>query len=156
MSVAQQLTSLKASLPASVTLVAVSKTHPAETIREAYEAGQRIFGENRVQEMQAKQAQLPSDIEWHLIGHLQSNKVKDIAPFVSLIHSVDSLKLLQEIDKQALKNNRIIDVLLQVYIASEETKFGMDIQEVSALLQSPDIRKLRQIRICGLMGMATH
>lgn len=136
-------------------LVAVSKTHPVEAIREAYDAGQRIFGENKVQEMCAKQPLLPPDIEWHLIGHLQSNKVKFIAPFVSLIHSVDSLKLLEEINKQATKNNRVIDCLLQVFIAKEETKFGLDQAEVRNLIFQSNISTLTGIRVIGLMGMAT-
>jgi len=136
-------------------LVAVSKTHPISRILEIYHQGQRIFGENRPQEMLEKQAALPADIEWHFIGHLQTNKVKMIAPFVSLIHSVESFRLLQEIDKQALKNNRVIDCLLQFHIAQEETKFGLDEQEAIELLQSPEFGALKNIRICGVMGMAT-
>src|SRR5258706_9352819 len=136
-------------------LVAVSKTHPVEKIKEAYEAGQRIFGENKVQEMCAKQPLLQSDIEWHLIGHLQTNKVKQIAPFVSLIHSVDSLKLLEEINKQGKKINRVISCLLQVYIANEETKFGLDEKELLELIQSDKIASLDFVKIVGLMGMAT-
>jgi PLP dependent protein len=136
-------------------LVAVSKTHPVEKIQEAYHAGQRIFGENKVQELTGKYEALPKDIQWHLIGHLQSNKVKYIAPFVSLIHSVDSLKLLQEIDKQAKKYDRVIDCLLQVHIASEETKFGFSAAEVLELLASGAIASLTSVRIIGLMGMAT-
>ena len=137
-------------------LVAVSKTKPVEDILSLYQVGQRMFGENKVQEMAEKFALLPKDIEWHMIGHLQTNKVKYIAPFVSLIHSVDSLKLLQEINKQALKNNRIIDCLLQIYIASEETKFGLDHQEVYDLIQSAEYEQLKNIRIGGLMGMASN
>ena len=136
-------------------LVAVSKTHPVEKIKEAYDAGQHIFGENKVQEMCAKQPVLPSDIEWHLIGHLQTNKVKQIAPFVSLIHSVDSFKLLEEINKQGKKINRIISCLLQVYIANEETKFGFDERELIELFQSGKIASLDFVKINGLMGMAT-
>lgn len=136
-------------------LVAVSKTHPAERILEMYHQGQRIFGENRPQEMLEKQAALPADIEWHLIGHLQTNKVKSIAPFVSLIHSVDSLRLLQEIDKQALKNHRVIDCLFQFHIAEEETKFGLSEQEAIEILQSPEFSALHNVRICGVMGMAS-
>lgn len=136
-------------------LVAVSKTHPVSRILEVYEQGQRIFGENRPQEMLEKQSALPADIEWHLIGHLQTNKVKSIAPFVSLIHSVDSLRLLQEIDKQALKHNRVIDCLLQFHIAQEETKFGLSESEALEILQSPEFSSLHNIRICGVMGMAT-
>ena len=137
-------------------LVAVSKTKPAEDIQALYNQGQRIFGENKVQEMTAKYEQLPKDIQWHLIGHLQTNKVKYIAPYVSLIHSVDSLKLLQEIDKQAEKNQRTIPCLLQVYIAKEDTKFGLSAEEVHALLNSPEYQALQHIRIHGLMGMATN
>jgi pyridoxal phosphate enzyme (YggS family) len=136
-------------------LVAVSKTHPVEKIKEAYDAGQRIFGENKVQEMCSKQPLLPNDIEWHLIGHLQTNKVKQVAPFVSLIHSVDSFKLLEEINKQGKKNNRVISCLLQVYIASEETKFGLDEKELFELIQSDKIASLDAVKIVGLMGMAT-
>ncbi len=136
-------------------LVAVGKTHPVEMIKEAYDAGQRIFGENKVQEMCAKQPLLPNDIEWHLIGHLQTNKVKLIAPFVSLIHSVDSFKLLEEINKQGKKNNRVISCLLQVYIANEDTKFGLDEKELVELIQSDKIVSLDSVKIIGLMGMAT-
>ncbi len=137
-------------------LVVVSKTQPVARILEIYQkAGQRIFGENRPQEMLEKQAALPADIEWHLIGHLQTNKVKSIAPFVALIHSVDSLRLLQEIDKQALKNNRVINCLLQFHIAQEETKFGLSEQEAIEILQSPEFAVLQNVRICGVMGMAS-
>jgi pyridoxal phosphate enzyme (YggS family) len=142
-------------LPEHVTLIAVSKTKPVSDILEAYNAGQRHFGENKVQEMMDKYPQLPKDIHWHLIGHLQTNKVKYIAPFVSLIHSVDSLKLLKEINKQAEKNNRVIDCLLQFHIATEETKFGLDLEEASDLLDSNDLRNLHNIRIVGVMGMAS-
>ncbi|MBN8673955.1 MAG: YggS family pyridoxal phosphate-dependent enzyme [Chitinophagales bacterium] len=135
----------------AVTLVAVSKTKPVEDILELYELGHRDFGENYVQELADKQAQLPKDIRWHFIGHLQSNKVKYIAPFVHLIHGVDSFKLLQEIGKQAKKQNRIIDCLLQVYIAKEETKFGLDENELAEVLMS----ELVNARVCGLMGMAS-
>ena len=137
-------------------LVVVSKTQPVARILEIYQkAGQRIFGENRPQEMLEKQAALPADIEWHLIGHLQTNKVKSIAPFVALIHSVDSLRLLQEIDKQALKNNRVINCLLQFHIAQEETKFGLSEQEAIEILQSPEFARFQNVRICGVMGMAS-
>jgi hypothetical protein len=136
-------------------LVAVSKTQPHEKIKEAYDAGQRIFGENKVQELVLKHGLLPTDIEWHMIGHLQSNKVKQLVPHVSLIHSVDSFKLLQEIDKQAAKINRTIDCLLQVYIANEETKFGFDESEILALLEGGKIASLKAIKVKGLMGMAT-
>jgi len=141
--------------PQGVKLVAVSKTKPVVAILDIYNSGQKIFGENRVMELVEKQALLPSDIEWHLIGHLQTNKVKYIAPFVQLIHSIDSLKLLKEVNKQALKNNRIIDCLLQMYIADEETKFGLNEQEVIALLASDVYNEMQNIRIVGLMGMAT-
>ncbi|HTN21583.1 MAG TPA: YggS family pyridoxal phosphate-dependent enzyme [Pelobium sp.] len=140
----------------AVKLVAVSKTKPNEDILEAYQAGQRIFGENQVQEMVEKHEALPKDIQWHLVGHLQSNKVKYIAPFVSLIHGVDSLKLLIEINKQALKNNRIIDCLLQIYIADEETKFGLGFDEAIELLEAQEFTELKNIRIVGLMGIATN
>jgi PLP dependent protein len=139
-----------------VTLVAVSKTKPNADIMEAYEAGQRIFGENHVQELVEKYETLPKDIKWHLIGHLQTNKVKYIAPFIHLIESVDSFKLLQEINKQALKNNRIIDCLLQVYIADEETKFGLGYDELIELLRSDEFKELKNVRIRGLMGIATN
>ncbi len=141
-----------------LTLVAVSKTKPFEDIKELYALGQRDFGENYVQELTEKQAVLPSDIHWHFIGHLQSNKVKYIAPFVHLIHTVDSFKLLQEINKQALKNARIIGVLLQVFIADEETKFGLDEKELADLSDNYLAQKeqLKNVRICGLMGMATN
>lgn len=155
MSIASNIQQLKSGIPAHVTLVAVSKTKPVEAIREAYDAGQRVFGENKVQEMADKYEQLPKDIEWHLIGHLQTNKVKYIAPFVHLIHSIDSVKLLQEINKQAKKNDRVIDCLLQVHIAKEETKFGMDFEEVNALLGSEELRSFENVSIRGLMGMAT-
>ena len=157
MSIADNLLKYKNELePQGVKLVAVSKNHPAEAIMEAYQAGQRIFGENLVQEMVDKQTQLPQDIEWHLIGHLQSNKVKYIAPFIKLIESVDSLKLLKEIDKQAAKNKRIIDCLLQVYIADEDTKFGLGFDEIIELLRSEEFALLKNIRIVGLMGIATN
>ncbi|MDZ4716325.1 MAG: YggS family pyridoxal phosphate-dependent enzyme [Cytophagales bacterium] len=136
-------------------LVAVSKNHPVERLREAYACGQKIFGENRVQELIDKKPQLPDDVAWHLIGHLQRNKVKQIAPFVSLIHSVDSMRLLEEIDKQGQKCDRVIPCLLQVHIAREETKFGLDVEETMQLVRSPEIAKMKNIRIEGLMGMAT-
>jgi pyridoxal phosphate enzyme (YggS family) len=138
-----------------VQLVAVSKTKPVSAIKEAYTAGQRAFGENKVQEMAEKYEQLPKDIQWHLIGHLQTNKVKYIAPFVHLIHAVDSLKLLQEIDKQAKKYNRVIPCLLQFHIADEETKFGLDFNEAEELLQSREFIEMQNVQIVGLMGMAT-
>ncbi|MEO6523494.1 MAG: YggS family pyridoxal phosphate-dependent enzyme [Mucilaginibacter sp.] len=157
MSIADNIKELNKELkPTKAKLVAVSKTKPAEAVQEAYDAGQRIFGENQVQELVEKYEALPKDIQWHLIGHLQTNKVKYIAPFISLIESVDSLKLLQEINKQALKNNRVIDCLLQVYIADEETKFGLSYDELIELLRSPEYTELKNIRITGLMGIATN
>lgn len=155
MSIQSNLHDIKSTLPENVTLVAVSKTKPVSDLMEAYNAGQRIFGENKIQEMVEKWEVMPKDIQWHMIGHVQTNKVKFMAPFVSLIHGVDSLKLLQEINKQALKNNRIIDCLLQMHIAEEETKFGLDEEELSALLNSNEFQGMKNIRILGLMGMAT-
>ena len=157
MSIQNNLRSIQASLPEKVTLVAVSKTKPVSDLMEAYEAGQRIFGENKIQEMTEKWEAMPKDIQWHMIGHVQTNKVKYMAPYVNLIHGVDSLKLLQEINKQARKNNRIIDCLLQVYIAEEETKFGLDEKEVNEILEyvQNDNNEMNHIRIVGLMGMAT-
>ena len=140
----------------NVLLLAVSKTKPVEDVQEAYDAGQRLFGENNVQELVEKCEKLPKDIEWHLIGHLQTNKVKYIAPFISMIESVDSLKLLQEINKHALKNNRVIDCLLQIYIADEETKYGLSFDEAIGLLRSEEFSELKNIRIRGLMGIATY
>jgi pyridoxal phosphate enzyme (YggS family) len=157
MSIADNIKTLKKETgPINVTLIAVSKTKPAEEVQEAYEAGQRLFGENIVQELVEKHAHLPGDIAWHLIGHLQSNKVKYIAPFVSMIQSVDSLKLLEEINKHAEKNNRVIDCLLQVHIADEETKFGLGFDEVIDLLRSEELPSLKNIRIRGLMGIGTN
>ena len=155
MSIQTNLLNIKATLPKQVTLVAVSKTKPVSDLMEAYEAGQRIFGENKIQEMTEKWEQMPKDIQWHMIGHVQTNKVKFMAPFVSLIHGVDSLKLLQEINKQAKKNNRTIDCLLQIYIAEEETKFGLDEEELTSLLSSNEFQELKNIQIVGLMAMAT-
>ena len=157
MSIEQNLLAIKATLPEQVTLVAVSKTKPISDLMEAYEAGQRIFGENKIQEMAEKWEAMPKDIQWHMIGHVQTNKVKFMAPFVSLIHGVDSLKLLEEINKQALKNNRIIDCLLQVYIAEEESKFGLDEDELNGVIQiiTQNSEVYKNIRIVGLMGMAT-
>ncbi|RWW98863.1 YggS family pyridoxal phosphate-dependent enzyme [Flavobacterium cerinum] len=155
MSIKNNLLEIKSSLPEHVTLVAVSKTKPVPDLMEAYEAGQRIFGENKIQEMADKYEQLPKDIEWHMIGHVQTNKVKYMAPFVSLVHGVDSMKLLAEINKQAAKNNRVIDCLLQVHIAEEETKFGMDQKELTAVITSDDFQQMKNIRVTGLMGMAT-
>lgn len=155
MSIARNIKELTAFLPANVKLVAISKFHPVEALQEAYNAGQRIFGESRAQELTGKQKMLPDDIEWHFIGPLQSNKVKDISPFISLIHSIDSLKLLQEVDKQAAKQNRIIRVLLEIHVAKEETKHGFSPEECKTLLANPIIPSLSHIRICGIMGMAT-
>ena len=147
---------IKKTLPPTVTLVAVSKTKPVEDILSIYHCGQKVFGENKVQELCSKFESMPKDIEWHLIGHLQTNKVKYIAPFVSLIHAVDSLKLLQEINKQAQKHNRVINCLLQIYIAKEESKFGLDFDEAISILHSPEFVALEHINIVGLMGMATN
>lgn len=155
MSIAQNLLKIKSTLAEHVTLVAVSKTKPISDLMEAYEAGQRIFGENKIQEMAEKWEAMPKDIQWHMIGHVQTNKVKFMTPFVSLIHGIDSLKLLEEINKQALKNNRIIDCLLQIYIAEEESKFGLDAEELNEILASESFQKMKNIRIVGLMGMAT-
>ena len=157
MSIQQNLNNIKSQLPAHVTLVAVSKTKPVADLMEAYNAGQRIFGENKIQEMTQKWEVMPKNIEWHMIGHVQTNKVKYMAPYVSLIHGVDSLKLLQEINKQAAKNNRVINCLLQVYIAEEESKFGLDEQELDEILKQVQIdnENYKNTRIVGLMGMAT-
>jgi pyridoxal phosphate enzyme (YggS family) len=153
--IAEKILALKQTLPASVQLIAVSKTKPNEDLIQAYQAGQRVFGENKVQEMVDKHESLPKDIQWHLIGHLQTNKVKYIAPFISLIHAVDSLKLLKEIDKEAKKNNRVIDCLLQFFIASEETKFGLSFEEATEILESKEFIEMENVRIVGLMGMAS-
>jgi len=155
MSIAQNLLQIKSQLPISVTLVAVSKTKPVSDLMEAYTAGQRIFGENKIQEMTDKWEQMPKDIQWHMIGHVQTNKVKYMAEYVTLIHGVDSLKLLQEINKQAQKYNRVIDCLLQMYIANEETKFGLNESELLELIGSNEFKELNNIRIVGLMGMAS-
>ncbi|MEC7263416.1 MAG: YggS family pyridoxal phosphate-dependent enzyme [Bacteroidota bacterium] len=155
MSVKDNLRHIKSTIPANVTLVAVSKTKPKEALLEAYEAGQRVFGENKVQEMVEKWEALPKDIEWHMIGHLQRNKVKYMAEFVSLIHGVDSLKLLMEIDRQAQKHGRVISCLLQMHIAEEDTKFGLDEQELNELVDSGEFQKMENVKIVGLMGMAT-
>ncbi len=155
MSIKDNLLKIKSTLPEHVRLVAVSKTKPVADLMEAYNAGQRIFGENKIQEMTEKWEQMPKDIQWNMIGHIQTNKVKFMAPYVSLIHGVDSLKLLEEINKQALKNNRIIDCLLQIHIAEEETKFGLNKDELADLLVSESFKNLKNINIVGLMGMAT-
>lgn len=153
--IADNLSFLKSQLPPTVKLVAVSKTKPVSDIQTAYNAGQRIFGENRVQEILSKKDLLPADINWHLIGHLQTNKLKYIVPFISMIQSVDSFKLLVSIDSEAQKINRVIDCLLQIHIAKEETKFGFSMCDLSDYLQKEDITFFKNIRICGVMGMAT-
>lgn len=153
--IARNLKQVLARLPEGVRLVAVSKYHPIEMLREAYDAGQRIFGENHVQELQQKVGQMPKDVEWHLIGHLQTNKVKYIAPYISMIESVDSLKLLQEINKQAAKYDRVVRVLLELHIAEEETKYGLTFDACRELLASGEWRKLKNVKICGLMMMAS-
>ncbi|MBL86211.1 MAG: YggS family pyridoxal phosphate-dependent enzyme [Winogradskyella sp.] len=155
MSIKNNLQNIKSSIPEHVTLVAVSKTKPISDLMEAYNAGQRIFGENKIQEMADKYVQMPKDIQWHMIGHVQRNKVKYMADFVSLIHGVDSFKLLKEINKQAKKCNRIINCLLQIKIAEEDSKFGMSKNDASTLLQSDEFSELKNIKIVGLMGMAT-
>lgn len=155
MNIKDNLLRIKEALPQHVTLVAVSKTKSNEEIMEAYQTGQRVFGENKVQEMVEKWEHLPKDIEWHMIGHLQRNKVKYMASFVSLIHGVDSFKLLKEINKQALKENRVISCLLQVHIAEEDTKFGMDAFELNDLVNSNEFKELNAVKVVGLMGMAT-
>mgnify|MGYP000592427377 FL=1 len=155
MSIPQNLTKISKKIPREITLVAVSKTKPIEAILEAYKSGQRIFGENKVQEMVEKHVALPKDIQWHLIGHLQRNKIKYIAPFVSLIHGVDSFQTLEEINKQAMKNGRVIECLLQAKIATEESKFGMSFSQIQEILDSERLRALLNIRVVGLMGMAS-
>ena len=156
MSISENIKHITSQIPENVTLIAVSKTKPNEMLLEAYESGQRHFGENYVQELVDKEAKLPKDIHWHFIGHLQSNKVKYIAPFVYLIHGVDSFSLLKEINKQAQKNNRVIDCLLQIYIAQEETKFGLDFKEASEILNSVEFKELKNIQIKGFMAMASN
>ncbi len=155
MSIKEKLQNIISTLPKHVTLVAVSKTKPVSDLMEAYNAGQRIFGENKIQEMVEKHEVMPKDINWHMIGHVQRNKVKYMAAFVNLIHGVDNFKLLEEINKQAAKHNRVIDCLLQIKIASEDTKFGMTPDEAQTLLQSEVCAALKHVRIVGLMGMAT-
>lgn len=152
----ENLNIIREQVQAPARLIAVSKTKPVEMLQEAYDCGQRLFGENKALEMRDKHEALPKDIEWHFIGHLQSNKVKYIAPFVSLIHSIDSLAILQEVNKHAVKNNRVIDCLLQFHVASEETKFGLDMQEADELLSSAAFAELKNVRIVGVMGMATN
>jgi pyridoxal phosphate enzyme (YggS family) len=155
MSIKDNLLRIKSTIPNHVTLVAVSKTKPISDLMEAYDAGQRIFGENKIQEMAEKWEAMPKDIQWHMIGHVQTNKVKYMAEFVSLIHGVDSLKLLEEINKQALKNDRVIDCLLQIHIAEEETKFGLNEEELNEIIASTTFQEMKNVRIVGLMGMAT-
>ncbi|HLW31886.1 MAG TPA: YggS family pyridoxal phosphate-dependent enzyme [Aequorivita sp.] len=155
MIISENLKNLKATLPKEVTLVAVSKTRTPSELMEAYNTGQRIFGENKIQELEVKWQEMPKDIEWHMVGHVQRNKVKFMAPFVSLVHAVDSLRLLREINKEAKKHDRIINCLLQIKIAEEDSKFGMDERDASDLMASEDIKKYKNIKILGLMGMAT-
>ncbi|MFC4689780.1 YggS family pyridoxal phosphate-dependent enzyme [Dokdonia genika] len=155
MSIADNILRFRESIPPHVTLVAVSKTKPVADLMEAYEAGQRIFGENKIQEMTEKWEEMPKDIQWHMIGHVQTNKVKFMAPFVSLVHAVDRIKLLKEINKQALANNRVIDVLIQVKIAREDSKFGMTVDDVISLFQSKELDNYPNVNVVGLMGMAT-
>jgi pyridoxal phosphate enzyme (YggS family) len=155
MSIQQNLLQIKSQIPNDVTLVAVSKTKPVEDLMEAYNAGQRIFGENKIQEMTEKWQQMPKDIEWHMIGHVQSNKVKYMVPYVKLIHGVDSLKLLKEINRQAVRWRKKINCLLQIHIAEEETKFGLDENELIELLNSDEFKEMSNIKVIGLMGMAT-
>ena len=151
----ENLNVVRATLPDNVTLIAVSKTKPVEDLQEAYDAGQRIFGENKALEMRDKHQVLPDDIKWHFIGHLQTNKIKYIAPFVTLIHSIDSVSLLDAVNKEAAKNNRVIDCLLQFHIAQEDTKFGLDMEEAKNMIESENFKKLNNVRIVGVMGMAT-
>ncbi|MEM5566429.1 YggS family pyridoxal phosphate-dependent enzyme [Psychroserpens sp. AS72] len=155
MSIKQNLNDIKSQLPNQVTLVAVSKTKPISDLMEAYDAGQRIFGENKIQEMADKYEEMPKDIEWHMIGHVQRNKVKYMAEFVSLIHGVDSFKLFKEINKQALKYDRIINCLIQIKIAEEDSKFGMSAKDAQEMLISEEFKNLKNVTIAGLMGMAT-
>jgi len=156
MSVSENLNKVRSTLPAGVKLIAVSKTKPISAIIDAYNCGQRLFGENKVQELTEKFESLPKDIEWHLIGHLQTNKVKYVASFVAMVHAVDSLKLLAEINKEASKHNRIINCLLQFHIAQEDTKFGLDFDEACEILDSSDFRDMKNVHISGVMGMATY
>ncbi len=155
MSIKANLLEIQSTLPENVTLVAVSKTKPVSDLMQAYDAGQRIFGENKIQEMTDKWEQMPKDIQWHMIGHVQTNKVKYMAEYVHLIHGIDSLKLLEEINKHAAKHHRIIDCLLQIYIAEEESKFGLDEKELQEMLNSEEFKSLQNINVIGLMGMAT-
>ena len=149
------LNNVRSTIPENVTLIAVSKTKPVSDLQEAYDAGQRIFGENKALEMRDKYQELPKDVKWHFIGHLQTNKIKYIVPFVTLIHSIDSASLLEAVNKEAVKNNRVIDCLLQFHIAQEETKFGLDVEEAKTMIESDNFKKLNNVRIVGVMGMAT-
>lgn len=151
----ENLEAVRATIPANVTLVAVSKTKPVSDLQEAYDAGQRIFGENHALEMRDKHEVLPHDIQWHFIGHLQTNKIKYIIPFVSLIHSIDSQNLLEAVNKEAKKHGRVVDCLLQFHIANEETKFGLNLEEAEKLLNSDSFKQMENVRLCGVMGMAT-
>ena len=151
----ENLNNVRTTIPENVTLIAVSKTKPVSDLQEAYDAGQRIFGENKALEMRDKHQELPKDIKWHFIGHLQTNKIKYIVPFVTLIHSIDSASLLEAVNKEAVKNNRVIDCLLQFHIAQEETKFGLDMEEAKTMIESENFKKLNNVRIVGVMGMAT-
>lgn len=155
MNIAENLKNIKAEIPEEVTLVAISKTKPEKDILEAYDAGQRVFGENKIQEMAEKWEKLPKEIKWHMVGHVQRNKVKYMAEFVELIHAVDSLKLLKEIEKQAAKYDRNINCLLQIKIAEEDTKYGIDVDEAESILQSDAYRKMTHVKVVGLMGMAS-
>ena len=151
----ENLEKIRATVPEGVTLVAVSKTKPVSDVQEAYDAGQRIFGENHALEMRDKHEALPADIQWHFIGHLQTNKIKYIIPFVTLIHSIDTANLLEAVNKEAQKHHRVVDCLLQFHIAQEETKFGLDLEEARELLESDAFRQMEHVRLCGVMGMAT-
>ncbi|MBR6645990.1 MAG: YggS family pyridoxal phosphate-dependent enzyme [Clostridia bacterium] len=155
MMIKENLNKVRATVPENVTLIAVSKTKPVSDLQEAYDAGQRIFGENKALEMRDKYQELPKDIQWHFIGHLQTNKIKYIAPFVTLIHSIDSASLLEAVNKEAAKNNRVINCLLQFHIAQEDTKFGLNMEEAKALLESENFKNFKNIHIVGVMGMAT-
>ena len=156
MTITQKIKELHGSLPKGVSLVAISKYQPMEALQEAYEAGQRIFGENHIQEMTAKAEALPKDIQWHFTGHVQTNKIKYMAPYVSMIHAVDSFRLLREINKHAAKHDRCIDCLLQIHIAQEETKYGLSIEECHELLSNEPWRELHNVRIVGLMAMGSN
>lgn len=152
----ENLVTVRETIPYGVSLIAVSKTKPVEDVKEAYDAGQRVFGENYALEMRDKHEVLPHDIEWHLIGHLQTNKIKYIIPFVKMIHSIDTENVLQAVDKEAFKHDRVVDCLLQFHIAEEETKFGLNLEEAEELLNSDKFKAMRNVRICGVMGMATN